>query len=244
MIKIYSKEEQAQGAFNGGEIVENKPIGFPHEGGKLRSYSNIFYWANAEAKVDSTIGLHPHQGFEIISFVLEGTIKHFDTKMNAWKNLNAGDVQIIRAGNGISHAEHMTQDSRMFQIWLDPDLSKTLQKEASYSDYKEADFPLIDNGSFHSRTYIGEDCVFELDSPIKAVKKLDINSNASIHIDEDDICSIYVLKGDLHIDTHILQENDFLLIQDEQKITLDGKGQIFYFLTKKSLDYTLYSEKQ
>ena len=72
MILKVSKEEQAYGAFNGGEIVENKPIGFNREGGKLKPYSNLFYWANAIANVDSTIGLHPHQGFEIMSFILEG----------------------------------------------------------------------------------------------------------------------------------------------------------------------------
>ena len=49
-IKIYSKEDQASGAFNGGEIVENKPLGFPQDGGELRPYSNIFYWANAVAR--------------------------------------------------------------------------------------------------------------------------------------------------------------------------------------------------
>jgi len=31
-IQIINKESQAYGAFNGGEIVENKPIGFPREG--------------------------------------------------------------------------------------------------------------------------------------------------------------------------------------------------------------------
>ena len=43
MIQIIPKEEQAYGAFNNGEIVENKPIGFNREGGKLKPYSNIFY---------------------------------------------------------------------------------------------------------------------------------------------------------------------------------------------------------
>ena len=72
-IQIINKESQAYGAFNGGEIVENKPIGFPIEEGPTKPYSSLFYLANAIAKVDSTIGLHPHEGFEIMSFVLKGT---------------------------------------------------------------------------------------------------------------------------------------------------------------------------
>ena len=46
-IEIYQIKDQAKGNFNNGEILENKPIGFPGENGKLKSYSNIFYWAHA-----------------------------------------------------------------------------------------------------------------------------------------------------------------------------------------------------
>ena len=57
-IRIVPNEQQGSGAFNGGEIVENKPIGFPQDGSTLRPYSNLFYWAHARAVTDSTIGLH------------------------------------------------------------------------------------------------------------------------------------------------------------------------------------------
>ena len=48
-VKAYTKENQANGNFNGGEILEKKPIGFPQDGGMLRPYSNLFYWAHAWA---------------------------------------------------------------------------------------------------------------------------------------------------------------------------------------------------
>src|SRR5215831_8065385 len=133
-VTIYPFDKQHHGGFNGGEIVENKPVQFSDDG-KLQPYSNLFYWANAIAKKDSTIGLHPHQAFEIMSFVLEGEIEHYDTKNQKWIPLKAGDVQIIRAGSGISHAERMHKNGRMFQIWLDPDLTKTFRVPATYDDY-------------------------------------------------------------------------------------------------------------
>ena len=84
MIRVIVKENQANGAFNNREIIESKPIGFPHDGGETKPYSNLFYWAHAwTTNKSSTIGLHPHQGFEICSFVLKGYINHFDTKLNS-----------------------------------------------------------------------------------------------------------------------------------------------------------------
>ena len=144
-IEIIKRSEQAEGNFNNGEILEKKPIGFPQDGGKSRPYSNIFYWAHAWTnEKKSTIGLHPHQGFEICSFILNGKINHYDTKQERWITLEKGDVQIIRAGKGISHAEELLENSEIFQIWFDPDLSKSLMNDASYDDYSLEDFK-IDN---------------------------------------------------------------------------------------------------
>ena len=146
-IRIFSRDEQADGQFNGGAILEKKPIGFPQDGGKLRPYSNLFYWAYAWSEGGSTIGEHPHKGFEIMSFVLRGEIEHYDNQFRGWKKLMAGDAQIIRAGNGITHAERMHEGSAMFQIWFDPDLSKSINKSPSYNDFTSEKFPIqMENG--------------------------------------------------------------------------------------------------
>ena len=79
-IEIIKKEHQADGHFNGGEILE-KANRIPQDGGKTKPYSNIFYWAHAWTPGSkSTIGLHPHQGFKYAVLFLEGSINHFDTK--------------------------------------------------------------------------------------------------------------------------------------------------------------------
>ena len=36
-LKIYTIEDQARGHFNNGEILENKPIGFPGDGEKTKT---------------------------------------------------------------------------------------------------------------------------------------------------------------------------------------------------------------
>ena len=42
-VEIVKREDQADGNFNNGEILEKKPIGFPQDGGSSKPYSNIFY---------------------------------------------------------------------------------------------------------------------------------------------------------------------------------------------------------
>lgn len=243
MIRIIGKSDQAQGAFNGGEIVENKPIGFDREGGVLKPYSSIFYWSNAIAKTDSTIGLHPHQGFEIMSFVLEGEIRHFDTKANQWMPLQKGDVQIIRAGNGISHSEFMGKDSRMFQIWLDPNLSKTMMQEASYDDYKSAAFSKSQEGDVSITHYAGEKGLMKFDTPHIKIERWSLSNNtiAEIPLKSGEMASVYCLDGELSINDENLRKDDYVLIKEEEGAYLRGTGEVFIIVSPSQPNYPTYA---
>jgi len=245
-IQIIPKDQQAYGAFNGGQIVENKPIGFPQDGGNVRPYSNLFYWAYAEANVDSTIELHPHQGFEIMSFVLKGTIRHFDTKLNDWKPLEKGDAQIIRAGNGISHAEFMAKDSAMFQIWLDPNLAETLQMPASYNDYRAADFPITQNGDVQVKNYIGQNGLMELHTAGIEIQEWTFgNIEQALELDSSKIYSIYALEGDVTIGDEALAQDGFAIVQDIDILQLksNSKARLFVIASQAALDYQTYAQR-
>jgi quercetin 2,3-dioxygenase len=67
-------------------------------------------------------GRHPHQNFEIISYVISGALKHEDS-MGHSAVMKAGEVQRISAGTGIAHSEFNnspTELVRFLQIWLVP----------------------------------------------------------------------------------------------------------------------------
>jgi len=245
-IRIIPKERQAKGAFNGGEIIENKPIGFPREGGEVRPYSNLFYWAYAEAKTDSTIGLHPHEGFEIMSFVLMGSIRHYDTKLKEWRPLKAGDVQIIRAGNGISHAEHMAKDAVMFQIWFDPDLSKTLQKPASYNDYKLEELPVVNQNGLKIKTYIGEGSPVTLDTPGLVIRRFNFESGShEIELDADKVHSLYVIAGSPSINGQSTNQDDFIILERENKLAMSANSptDVFMISSPAVVPYRTYGRR-
>ncbi|MEM6650589.1 MAG: pirin family protein [Pseudomonadota bacterium] len=66
--------------------------------------------------------MHPHQDFEIFSYVLEGAIAHKDSLGNG-STVSAGGVQYMTTGRGVQHSEynpHADQDLRFLQIWLMP----------------------------------------------------------------------------------------------------------------------------
>ena len=85
------------------------------------------HWGNLRVWNDDTIAPksgfppHPHRDMEIITYVREGAITHQDSLGNKGRT-EAGDVQVMSAGTGITHAEYNMEDvtTRIFQIWIVP----------------------------------------------------------------------------------------------------------------------------
>lgn len=65
---------------------------------------------------------HSHADMEIITYVREGAISHRDSLGNEGRT-EAGDVQVMSAGSGITHSEYNLEPgtTRIFQIWIIPD---------------------------------------------------------------------------------------------------------------------------
>jgi len=66
---------------------------------------------------------HPHNNFEIYSYIVNGAILHEDSMGNK-EILKRGDVQFTSAGTGLSHSEYNASDKDLLhflQIWVVPD---------------------------------------------------------------------------------------------------------------------------
>ena len=78
-------------------------------------------WNDDAIAAKSGFPPHPHRDMEIITYVREGAISHRDSLGNEGRTA-AGDVQVMSAGTGITHAEFNQEDAetRLFQIWIEP----------------------------------------------------------------------------------------------------------------------------
>jgi redox-sensitive bicupin YhaK (pirin superfamily) len=241
-----SKKEQAQGAFDGGRILERKPIGFPQDGGKQRPYSTLFYWAHAWSDKGGLIGEHPHKGFEIISYVLSGEIEHYDSNLRGWKKLKAGDAQIIRAGSGITHAEKMNAGSSMFQIWFDPNLENTLSQPASYNDYPSESFPVFADSESSAKVIVGG-THFILDSWVDYIQEITFFCpEKAFPLKPDAVYSIFLIRGNFIFNGIKTDTGDFVILSNESEMkisSIDNNSRILIIKTPLRPGFQTYAEK-
>ncbi|MDH3588305.1 MAG: pirin family protein, partial [Gammaproteobacteria bacterium] len=88
---------------------------------------------------------HPHRGFETVTYMLDGHMRHEDHMGNVGE-LTEGGVQWMTAGRGIIHSEMPQQkEGRMrgFQLWINLPAAEKMTA-AKYRDIPARDIPAAD----------------------------------------------------------------------------------------------------
>ena len=99
---------------------------------------------------------HPHRGFETVTYMLDGHMRHEDNRGNRG-DLGPGDVQWMSAARGIIHSEMPQQSEgrmRGFQLWLNLP-AKEKMKPAAYRDIKAAEIPVVNGVKIIAGEYRG-----------------------------------------------------------------------------------------
>jgi len=87
---------------------------------------------------------HPHRGFETVTYMLEGRMRHRDNAGNEGL-LQGGGMQWMTAGRGVVHSELPEQEEgRMegFQLWLNLP-ARDKMRDPWYRDFQAADIPVL-----------------------------------------------------------------------------------------------------
>jgi len=101
---------------------------------------------------------HPHRGFETVTYMLAGRMKHGDNQGNTGL-LGPGSVQWMTAGRGIVHSEMPQQENGLmwgFQLWVNLPASDKMTAPR-YQDLQGDAIPEADVApGVHARIIAGE----------------------------------------------------------------------------------------
>jgi redox-sensitive bicupin YhaK (pirin superfamily) len=144
---------------------------------------------------------HPHRGFETVTIMLDGRVKHADSVGNKGV-LESGDVQWMTAGRGIIHSEMPERaDGRLrgFQLWINLP-GRLKMSPPRYQDVSAVRIASTVSAGTTMRVIAGEAFgVAGAASTLIPVRLLDvaIGSDATFEIDVPDshACFVYVYEG-------------------------------------------------
>ena len=94
---------------------------------------------------------HPHRGFETVTYMLAGKMRHKDSAGNEGV-IEKGGIQWMTAGKGIIHSEMPEQEQGLLsglQLWVNLPKSKKLSKP-KYQEYGASDIPIDDKNQNYS----------------------------------------------------------------------------------------------
>jgi redox-sensitive bicupin YhaK (pirin superfamily) len=249
---IYPPDQQAVGEFDGGKITEQKPIGFPGEGSSVKRVGPLFYWAWAHTEHGGNIPLHPHQAFEIMTYVIRGQAEHGDS-LGTKSMVGPGGVQVMKTGSGVSHEERVGPDAEIFQIWFEPYIQEALKRTPTYDQYEPEAFPTTNQNGLQIKTVIGENSPINLVTDVKMWDvKLTPNNNYKHTIPTGCTLATLALRGDgvwEDEDSHAFHHKDFILIEaeSEREVTLKaGASQELRMImieVPTKPDYQLYPKR-
>ena len=156
---------------------------------------------------------HPHRGFETVTYLLDGRMRHEDSSGNRG-DLNPGDVQWMTAGRGIIHSEEPHEEfkksggiSHGFQIWVNLPAKYKMMKPR-YQEIPSSESPTVSKNGVWARVIAGE-CMgksSKIDTviPITLIHiKMAKDSELLQAIDSSLNAMLYVFKGKIKVENKL-----------------------------------------
>ncbi|QDE39437.1 pirin family protein [Luteibacter pinisoli] len=174
-------------------------------------------------------GTHSHRDMEIISYVLEGELAHSDSMGNKVV-IKPGEVQIMSAGTGVTHAEenHAKTLTHFLQIWIIPN------RQHLKPGYEQTFFPDAEKrGKLRLvASQNGEHGSVTVHQDVRLYAGLfGPDESAHHNVDYERMVYVHVVRGSVHVNGHPLSAGDAAKITDESRVVIsDGvDGEVLLF---------------
>jgi redox-sensitive bicupin YhaK (pirin superfamily) len=152
---------------------------------------------------------HPHAGFEVVTYLIDGEFFHRDSKGHD-VIANGGDINWMTSGAGIIHSEGPTENFlksggklELMQIWINLP-SKNKFTDASFRNYPSTGFPEVKNENSLVKVLIGN--YGDKKSPVVTQTpmfyyhiKLKAGNLFTVPVDAEQTSALYVMKGKIKV---------------------------------------------
>lgn len=168
---------------------------------------------------------HPHRGFEIVSYMLDGAMAHDDSMGNA-STARAGDAMRITTGSGMRHSEMPADDAACsgLQLWIDlPREEKGV--EPSYQEASGDALPTTDVSGATVTTVVGPGSPLTLHTPV-IYRDVRVTDTWEWAVDDGWNGFCYAVSGDGCVGDEALLESQFVLVDGGGSLTLSTDSEL------------------
>jgi len=158
---------------------------------------------------------HPHRGFEGITYVFQGSVKHKDNLGND-STVNSGGLQRFTAGKGIVHSEMPSAVgvTRGIQLWVNLPLRlKTLEPDYQQVNSDAVPERKVSNGVV--RVLSGEGSPLSLNTPVIYLDaQLDAGGGFEEVIPSGYRGIVYVVDGQCEVNNRVVDQGNAVFMEN------------------------------
>jgi hypothetical protein len=178
---------------------------------------------------------HPHRGFETVTYMLDGRMRHKDNHGNEGV-LVPGAVQWMTAGRGIVHSEMPEQTEgkmRGFQLWLNLP-ARDKMTEPNYQEFGPDKLPVVERAGVNVKVIAGQvdGTVGPVRQPATDPTYLDLRIDAgaafTLPLPVGHSAFIYVYEGSAAVgtgrDAAVIEAQELAVLGDGSEVRLEGRA--------------------
>lgn len=177
--------------------------------------------------------MHFHKDVEIVSWIVDGAVRHRDSGSDDITIVRAGMAQHISAGSGVRHSEvndagyTSRQTTRIVQSWLPADDHGTTPSHKTH-DFNE----FLAGGKFFQ--VAGPDSPLPLGTAEASMWVAHLDGNKTT-LPGAAFIHLYVITGEVTAGDHLLREGDALRATHANDLTVHGSGEVLAWVMDRKI---------